>query len=194
MTAASAVDREAVSAVVTRVVRPGKEDEFAAWADEVDRAAAVFPGHRGAVRLHDEQGLDHLIYQFDTEEHLRAWERSQTRRELIRQGDRLSDEQRSTAAGSNAWFAVPGGNASPRWKTFLITWAAVYPTLLLISTVLNAVAPGLPQPLSLAISSVSLTALLTWAILPPVTRRARPWLLGGAGPSPARRPSGGSPG
>jgi hypothetical protein len=62
----------AVTVVVTRVVHPGREREFAAWADEVDRAAAGFAGHLGGVRLHDNQGLHHLVYRFDSERHLAA--------------------------------------------------------------------------------------------------------------------------
>jgi antibiotic biosynthesis monooxygenase (ABM) superfamily enzyme len=45
-----------VTVVVTSVVRPGKEDEFTRWADEVASAAARFDGHLSGVRLHDAQG------------------------------------------------------------------------------------------------------------------------------------------
>jgi antibiotic biosynthesis monooxygenase (ABM) superfamily enzyme len=69
-----------VTVVVTRVVRPSKVDEFARWADKVDSAAARFDGHPGGVRLHDAQGMNHLIYQFDSQEHLKAWEASPRRR------------------------------------------------------------------------------------------------------------------
>lgn len=182
-------DAGPVTVVVTRVVRPGKEDAFAAWADDVDAAAAAFPGYRAGVRLHDETGLNHLVQQFETPEHLRAWEQSSTRRELLRRGDRLSTENRVVVGGRNTWFSVPGRTSPPRWKAFLITWAAVYPTLLIIATTLAAVAPRLPQFAGLAVSSVILTALLTWVILPRLNRRARPWLLRGAHPTPIPRPS-----
>ena len=173
--------------VVTRVVRPGKEDEFAAWAEEVDAAAARFDGHLGAVRLHDNQGLNHLVYLFDGDDHLKRWEDSPLRRELIRRGNELSDDQRTTADGRHSWFTVPSTSAS--WKSFVMTWLAVFPSLLVISSVVRWIGPGLPQPLQLAISSLTLTALLTWVILPRVTNRVRPWLFHGARPE-ARSPSG----
>jgi antibiotic biosynthesis monooxygenase (ABM) superfamily enzyme len=179
---------EAVTVVVTRVVHPGHEQEFADWADEVDRAATGFAGHRGGARLHDEQGLNHLIYHFDSAGELHAWESSPQRAELIARGDEISDEQRSTAGSSHAWFTIPGGTTPTRWKNFVLTWIAVYPILLILALGIKAIAPGLPQPLSLAISSVTLTALLTWVVLPRLTRRARPWLLRGTGPIPAERP------
>jgi antibiotic biosynthesis monooxygenase (ABM) superfamily enzyme len=181
------VGDSARTVVVTRVVRPGKDQEFAEWADAVDRAASSSPGHLGGVRLHDDQGLSHLVYQFDSPEHLRAWERSPKRRELLAAGRELSDERRSTAGGPNTWFDVPGGNAPPGWKRFLVTWGGAFPTLLVVSTLVSQI--GLPQVLTLAISSCVLTAVLTWVILPRLTRRARPWLFRHAEPTPRERPS-----
>jgi antibiotic biosynthesis monooxygenase (ABM) superfamily enzyme len=176
-----------VTVAVTRVIHPGKEREFARWADEVDAAAAGFAGYLGGVRLHDAQGLNHLIYRFDTPENLRAWENSERRRELLRRGDRLSNKRRAAVAGWQVWFDVTGSGAAKRWKTFLLTWTAVYPTLLILSTVISAVAPRLPRPLGLAVTSLLLTGLLTFVIMPRLTRQARPWLLRGARPRPAER-------
>jgi antibiotic biosynthesis monooxygenase (ABM) superfamily enzyme len=171
-----------MTVVVTRVVRPGREREFVAWADEMDRAASRSPGHVGGVRLHDDQGLNHLVHQFDSLEHLRAWEQSTERHALLTRGRALSDERRTVAGGSTAWFDVPSGNTPPSWKRFLLTWVLVYPALLVISTLVGLA--QLPQMLALAISSCALTALLTWVILPWATRRARRWLYRGAHPTP----------
>jgi len=131
-----------------------------AWAEEVDRAASNSPGHLGGVRLHDDEGLSRLVYQFDPPAHLREWEGSEQRHALLARGREFSDERRTTAGGANTWFDVPAGNAPPNWKQFLLTWAAVYPTLLVISTLVGLA--RLPQFLALAISSGTLTALLTW--------------------------------
>ncbi len=79
-------DSTTMTVVVTRVLRPGKEREFLAWADEMDQAASRSSGHVGGVRLHDDQGLNHLVYQFDTPEHLRAWEESDERHALLARG------------------------------------------------------------------------------------------------------------
>jgi CO/xanthine dehydrogenase Mo-binding subunit len=69
--------------------------------------------------------------------------------------------------------------ASPRWKTFLVTWIAVYPILLLISYMLGVVAPDLPRPAELAVGSLLLTSSLTWLVMPRLTTLLRPWLLRG---------------
>jgi hypothetical protein len=59
---------------------------------------------------------------------------------------------------------------------------------LVISTLVGLA--RLPQVLTLAISSCTLTALLTWMILPWVTRRARRWLYRDARPSPTNATDG----
>ncbi|MEV8562480.1 hypothetical protein AB0478_39820 [Streptomyces sp. NPDC051917] len=177
---------QAVTVVVTRVVAPDKEDEFARWADDVDRAAARFAGHLGAVRLHDGQGLHHLVYRFDTPEHLDAWERSDVRHDLLQRGNRISDPRRSRSADLVPWFTLHEPGVPPKWKSFLTTWAAAHPCLLTIATLLKLLFPGLPQAAALAINSLVLTALLTWVIQPRLTRQARAWLLQGARPAPTR--------
>lgn len=178
-------DSTGVTVVVTRVVRPGKEEEFDRWAAELDAAADRSAGHLASVRLHDDQGLNHLVHLFDGPQHLEAWEQSPVRSALIAQGNELSDVRRTTADGLHSWFTVT--STTRRWKSFLLTWLAVYPILLALTSVLKLIAPGLPQPALLAISSCTLTALLTWVVLPWVNRHARPWLFRPAKPEPRER-------
>ncbi|WP_046727116.1 antibiotic biosynthesis monooxygenase [Streptomyces humi] len=177
---------DSVTVMVTRVVAPEREEEFARWAEEADRAAAGCPGHLGAVRLHDGQGLHHLVYRFDSAEHLDAWERSDVRRELVRRGNRISEPRSSRSTDLAPWFTLQERNVPPRWKSFLTTWAAAYPCLLTIATLLKLLFPALPQAAALAVNSLVLTALLTWVIQPRLTRRARSWLLRGARPAGTR--------
>ena len=151
-----------VSVAVTHVVYPGKEHEFTSWAKKLDTEVAKADGYLGSVRLHDSQGVSHLVYQFDSWDHLRAWEFSTRRRELLDRSRESSDQQRTTVEGPEPWFIVPGQRGWPKWKNFLLTWMFVFPTLVTISYALAAIDPRLPKPLSLAISSIALTSLLTW--------------------------------
>ncbi|WP_163508680.1 antibiotic biosynthesis monooxygenase [Fodinicola acaciae] len=183
-------DEEAATVAVTAVVRPGKERQFAEWADQIDRSAAEFPGHLGGVRLHDASGLNHLVYQFDTKAHLREWEESPQRKELAEKGEAFSDKRRTVVGGLDRWFEVPGSDASQRWKTFLLTWVAAFPILLVVNTTLTWLFPALPKPVSLALTSGTLTALLTFVVLPFLNRRARPWLLRGAKAEPSEESGG----
>ncbi|WP_257128472.1 hypothetical protein [Burkholderia sp. MSMB1459WGS] len=171
--------RESSTIVVGRVVHPGRERQFDRWAREIDAAARRYPGHLGNVRLSDSSGINYLVYRFDSPEHLHAWEASGERRKLVAKGDEISDEHRDAAVGMDAWFAIAGKPAAPKWKTFLVTWLAVYPVLLSITFLLNALLPALERPVQLALSSALLTSSLTWIIMPLLTRQLRPWLLRG---------------
>lgn len=176
---------DGVTVVVTRVVRPGREADFDRWVAEFDAAVRKREGHLASVRLHDDQGLNHLVHLFDDQERLAAWERSAQRDLLIAHGNELSDVRRTTADGLHSWFTVT--STTRRWKSFVLTWLAVYPILLVLSSLIKWIAPGLPQPALLALSSCTLTALLTWVVLPWVGRHARPWLFRPARPEARER-------
>lgn len=84
------------------------------------------------------------------------------------------------AEASALAIVVFDGQPTPaKWKTFLLTWIAVYPTLLLIMYALDALVPNLWRPIQLAISSLLLTSSLTWLIMPRLTSLLRPWLFRG---------------
>lgn len=181
------VAREPSTVIVSRVIHPGRERQFDRWAREIDTTLRHFPGHLGNIRLHDASGINYLVYRFDSPEHLHAWEISAERQRLVAEGDEISDEHHSAAIGMDAWFAVAGQSATPKWKTFLVTWLAVYPALLAISYSLYALFPNLERAAQLAISSVLLTSSLTWIIMPFLTRQLRAWLLRGVQPVGRRR-------
>ncbi|WP_298811203.1 hypothetical protein [uncultured Sphingomonas sp.] len=51
------------------------------------------------------------------------------------------------------------------------------PVLLIVSTIVRALLPTLPSPVQIIVSSLLLTSLLQWVILPRVQRAARAWML-----------------
>jgi antibiotic biosynthesis monooxygenase (ABM) superfamily enzyme len=77
--------------------------------------------------------------------------------------------------GLEAWFRSPHA-PPPRWKMAIATLLGVFPTSLLLGV---AVAPFL-DPLPMAIRSLviatCMVALLTWVVMPAVTKILHPWL------------------
>lgn len=72
--------------------------------------------------------------------------------------------------------------APPRWKQAVTIWLGFFPTNLLASWLLGFV-PGFTEwPLiaRVLLSTVLLTPVMTYAVLPWVTRMLRPWLQRGA--------------
>jgi antibiotic biosynthesis monooxygenase (ABM) superfamily enzyme len=114
----------------------------------------------------------------------------------LTEGDPRIDE----LTGLEGWFATDDAPALPnpgKVKMAVATFLGVYP----VSTLLGlAVAPylrPLPPLLASAIMAAFIVCLLTWVVMPVVTRLLHPWLFPEARPTaPAggQRPEGGPPG
>ena len=73
-------DQESVTAVVTRRIVPGRKPDYLAWVDKVKEIASQYPGHQGTTyKIRGDNNVCHVIYRFDTIEHLRDWETSDER-------------------------------------------------------------------------------------------------------------------
>ena len=170
-----------VTVTVARRVAAGREAAFEEWVQGIMEAAAKFPGFLGAGALRPpEAGLDwHVVYRFDDADKLRAWETSAERAAfLARTGDFTHETGTTHVSGLETWFTLPGRTAPapPKWKMALVTFAAIYPLALLGNVVLVpriAPWPLLLQPVAFG---GLLVALMTWIVMPRLTRLLRPWL------------------
>lgn len=163
--------------VASRLVHAGREEEFARWADRFDEAARACAGGRGGMRLEQPNGLVHFIQRFESEEAARRWCDSDVRRRLGAEADAFSAEHSEIATGDRVQVRLPSEAAVPKWKLWLATWAAVFPLLLAMNAIAKAVAGGLPQAVQLGLTSLAMTAVLTWFVLPEIRKRLRPWLF-----------------
>jgi antibiotic biosynthesis monooxygenase (ABM) superfamily enzyme len=86
-----------LTVVVTWRVRQGSEREFESWRREISTAALAFPGHMGVnVILPSDTGREYVvIFRFDTYEHLRAWQESDIRRELLKKAEPFREHEPS---------------------------------------------------------------------------------------------------
>jgi antibiotic biosynthesis monooxygenase (ABM) superfamily enzyme len=75
----------------------------------------------------------------------------------------------------------------PRWKLAIVTWFALFPSLLVVSYALAPFVERWPRALQLLMTSAILVPLMTWILLPAMTRAARPWLDAGLRRSAVRR-------
>ena len=77
--------------------------------------------------------------------------------------------------GLEAWFRSPH-NPPPRWKMAVATLLGVYPVSLLIGVLLSPTLRKLPLVLNLFVVSAIIVGLLTWVVMPLVTRLLHAWL------------------
>lgn len=77
--------------------------------------------------------------------------------------------------GLEAWFRSPT-NPPPRWKMAVTTTLGVYPTSLLLGETLGRWTHAWPIPARSAAFAIAMVALLTWVVMPLVTRALHSWI------------------
>jgi antibiotic biosynthesis monooxygenase (ABM) superfamily enzyme len=102
---------EPVTVTVARVVRPDQREAFERWADDVLKVAAGFPGNLGASLLHPgpDSSEYHLVYRFQDDESLAAWERSSERRSALAHVEDMVDDARWRASSRGRRLRVRVG-------------------------------------------------------------------------------------
>lgn len=178
-----AVD-EPVTVLYSRRVKPGREADFQAWAHGIVAASRQFPGHLGASVLDAPGSREyHILFSFADRESLRAWlDSDERRRWLARVGELLeADQGLQQLTGLETWFKLPGCNVPtmkppPRWKMWLVSIVAVYPLVLAFQALVVPRMGGLPFLLRALSFPLVLLTLMTFVVMPVVTRVLRRWL------------------
>ena len=163
--------------IATHVVRPDKMDAFRRWAEALADDARSAAGHQAGLWIEQPGGIHHLVQQFGDRAALDHWRASDAHRRLLAEGREQFLQRAQLVDGRTARIMVPGEAAATKWKQFITTWLAVLPVLLLVNLGMSALPVELPKVAQLMISSVLLTGLLTWVILPRVRAWTRTWLL-----------------
>jgi uncharacterized protein len=171
--------REPVTVTIARRVAPGREADFEDFSSALTRAATTYPGLLGAGMLRPGHVGEpwHVVFRFDSVAHLRAWEVSPERAELLAAGEEFvhsTDEHRVT--GLETWFALPSRTAPapPRWKMFAVSVVGIYVLQLAFNLALQPFA--LPVIIRVGLVAVAVTALMTWFVMPHVARLLQDWL------------------
>jgi uncharacterized protein len=174
-----------VTTTVTRRVQPGHEAAYEAFLAGISGAARAFPGYLGIEIFRPTPGGQggeyRIVYRFDSSAHLRAWLDSPEHAAWLERAEpHVAGPMRTQVlVGLESWFtlpAQPGAPPPPPYKMALVTWATIFP---LITLVVIATAPLLgPLPLLawLAATTGVTVPLMTWVVMPRVTRLPHPWL------------------
>ena len=150
------------------------------------QAAMTFEGHLGTNVLHPTNSSVlqyHIIFKFDQMSNLRRWEESQLRHVwLVRLATLTQDEDKSKLqilTGLETWFtlpALPSSTAPPRYKMALLTWLVIFPLISGINALFGSLLNQLPMLLRSLVLTVVLVSLMTYVLMPRVTRLFAPWL------------------
>ncbi|NER80372.1 MAG: antibiotic biosynthesis monooxygenase [Leptolyngbya sp. SIO1D8] len=174
-----------VTAVITHQVRAGRETEYEAWIKGIAADARQFEGHLGVNILRPQSGVasDYVIVlQFESCPHLDAWLTSDIRKSWIERAQPLIQEQESVQVltGLEGWFQLPkqGGPAVPkRYKQAILIWVGVMMVSLFVHPLLAHGLQYLPWLLRIVVSAAVTVFLLSYLIMPRLTRWFKGWLF-----------------
>ncbi|NES15433.1 MULTISPECIES: antibiotic biosynthesis monooxygenase [Micromonospora] len=193
-----------VTVAVARRADPARTDEMVAWMRAGTALAESFPGFLGAGFVQSAPGSPewHVMYRFADAETLRRWEESPQRTWWLSSAQGIVEHTRvERRTGIEGWFDPPvdhvvetfvaddaasaGPVAPPRWKQAVTIWLAFFP-LSLTATLLTArFIAGVPLAVRTLLMTLCLTPLMTYLVLPWITRALQWWLHGQ--PAPWRR-------
>ncbi|MCI4662128.1 MAG: hypothetical protein MRY63_09945 [Neomegalonema sp.] len=177
--------QQPVTVSISRKVIEGHEAEYEAWLHTVIELAAGFPGSQGASVLTPSPqtgGRYVVIYRFDTWEHADRWETSRVRESWVRklEGITEGEAQFRRQTGLEFWFQLsdaPEQAPPPRHKMTVVLIVLVCLLGLAINAVLDALAPQIIGWKRVLVVALFQVLLLTYVIMPPVTKALRGWLF-----------------
>jgi uncharacterized protein len=173
-----------VTAVASRRVKAGREAEFEEWVSGILGAANEFPGYLGSEVLRPSDNRDdeyRIIFRFDHASNLHAWENSEERQQWLRESRPLLHEKEKVhvLTGLETWFTLPtklGEPAPPRYKMAIVTWLAVFPVVAVIFSLFGHWLALLPTLARTLVFTAVMVTLMTYVIMPRMTRLFSFWL------------------
>jgi uncharacterized protein len=165
---------------VIKQVKPGCESEFEITLTDLIAAAEGFDGHLGATVFRSNSEY-RIVFKFNHLTHLQQWEASPIRRKLLERAERLTigKGKFQVLTGLETWFTLASQQAvvpPPRYKMLIVTCLAAFPTVNVINVVLQPWLQVLSPLLRSLVTMVILLTLMTYVIMPRMTRLFASWL------------------
>ena len=184
ITAASASD--GLTVVVNRRIKPGREAEFELAMRNFVQFALGFPGHRGIHIQRPAAGRRNYIVvdKFSDEGARNNFKASAQYQEWMNRLGELTegDLRIEELSGLEGWFTLPehaGLAKPPKYKMALATFLGVFPVAMGLNLTLGPAIRPWHFVLSNAIFNACVVILLTWVVMPLVTRALHRWLFPG---------------
>ncbi|MEQ3549226.1 antibiotic biosynthesis monooxygenase [Pseudonocardia nematodicida] len=179
-----------VTVSFTRRADPAHAPEMTAWIRSGLTLAEGFPGFLGGGWVRPRDGSDewHMLARFASPGALTRWEASPERHWWLGSAQGLAEMTRAERrTGIEGWFDAPEtvetvGPAAPatppRWKQATTIWLVFFPLNLLVTLTLGALIADWPVVARVAVTTIVLTPLMTYLLLPWITGALGWWLQG----------------
>ena len=119
-----------------------------------------------------------VILTFATSDDLRRWLDSDERAGVLEQLDDITEGSLTTnvVGGFAGWFPAHGQHEVKKWKQALVILAALFPVSLAATLFRTWAFPDLPLVPSVLFANIVGIVVLTWLLMPPLTRALDGWL------------------
>lgn len=177
MTTTTAV--EPAKLVLQRRANSADRSAFDAWVRALLEIASRSSALQGSSVLNTGSGESYILLRFSSQAELDRFEASSEVIEHLRRGElhatTLDAPTRRT--GLETWFTLPDrpvpARAPAAWKMALVTWLALLPQVIALTYVIPKSWPFL---LGVALSTAIPVCLLTWVVMPRMTKLLYGWL------------------
>lgn len=171
-----------IHVAITRRVKPGCEAEFQAALREFFQSSYAHGGVLGTTMIVPSPGSESrefgILRTFASEKERDDFYASPIFKAWEKKCQTLTESNSWTYRplhGLEAWFRSPH-LPPPRWKMAVVTFLGVFPVATALSLTLGPAIRSWHFLLGNAVFNLCVVALLTWIVMPLVTRTLHPWL------------------
>jgi len=169
----------AIHVAITRKILPGKEQEFKESLRNFLGQSFIHDGVHGAAIISSFPGADSneigILRTFKDEKERDAFYNSKQFQAWESYASTLTEPAvYRQLTGLEAWFR--SANPPPRWKMAIATLCGVFPTSLFLYYTTSWLLKDLPVPFRLLVTATLMVGILTWVIMPFITKMLKPWL------------------
>ena len=178
-----------VTVSIVRHIAPEHAGQMVAWVRAGSLLAERFPGFLGTgwVRPAADSDEWHMLYRFVDHESLDAWQASSQREWWLGAAQGLVGESRlERRTGIEGWFDEPETRdvedlrpappAPPRWKQAVVIWLTFFPLSLTLGILIALSGLELNLLLRTLLLTAVATPIMTYGLLPWMTKRFEWWL------------------
>ncbi|MBD1995632.1 antibiotic biosynthesis monooxygenase [Oculatella sp. FACHB-28] len=180
---ANNADDPPVTVDVLQRVKPGCEMAFEQVLTDLIAAAHSFEGHLGVnvFRFGSSSSEYRIVFKFDRVSHLKQWETSPIRQQLLKRASQLTVDvgQTSILTGLETWFTLPtqpGMPPPPRYKMVILSGIAIFILLNLATTFVVPLLLPLPPLLRTLVVVLLMVSIMTYGVMPRLTKLFAGWL------------------
>lgn len=172
-----------VTIIVKRRPKPDYVTEFEEIMKGTTRDAMQFEGHLGAniIRPIKDNDYYRIVFKFDSMKHYIAWENSEVRQKWMERYAEVEqgEQEIEVLSGLETWFTLSGEEVlvpPKKYKMLMVTWLSIFCLSVCMHYLIKPFMVQFNEILQLALITLIIVTLMTYVMMPLLTKIFRRWL------------------